>query len=135
MNDLDGGFMLSNETRPLDGGYIVQRYKILGTDIHVHAVWERYSNHSTMTTINGEWYGRIGTRRLPAFMEALPAMSDERSRIVGEWHDAQYAQAYEMILRAFPELIPTRQSMGEIETYEPQWEQAGSVYCLGKIGA
>lgn len=128
--------MQHDETRTLDGGYIVKRYQIIGTDTHVHGVWERMGgmgSHSTITTVNGEWYGRIGTRRLPAWMDALPAMSAERSRIVGEWHDAQYAQAYEMILAAFPELIPTRKSMGEIETFEPEGEQIGNVYCLGEI--
>ena len=109
-----------NETRQLEA-FKVQRHRILGTRIMVYAAWERSSvmgKHSTITTIDGEWYGRVGTRHLPAWMNALPAMSDERSRIVGEYHDAQYGEAYDIIRRAFPEVCEyaARESMGELET-------------------
>jgi hypothetical protein len=111
---------LKNETRQLEH-FKVERYRILGTRTMIYCVWEPSSpmgGHSTITTINGEWYGRVGTRRLPAWMESLKSMSDERARIVGEYHEAQYQQAYEIIRNAFPEVsILAHESMGELSTY------------------
>ena len=57
--------------------------------------------------------GRIGTRRLPAHLDALEARSDERLERVGNWHDSQYREAYVLIVEAFPEAEGTK-SMGEI---------------------
>jgi hypothetical protein len=81
------------------------------------------TGHSTITStcvddVEGGWWGRLGTDRLPADLDALPAMSDERIAAVVAWHDALYATAYALIRRAFPELneVGARESMGEITT-------------------
>jgi hypothetical protein len=60
-------------------------------------------------------FGRLGTDRLPASIDALPAMSDERSRQVKAWREAVYKDAYELIIKAFPEAAAGRRNMGDIE--------------------
>jgi hypothetical protein len=60
-------------------------------------------------------FGRLGTDRLPASIDALPAMSEERSRQVNAWREAVYTDAYELIIKAFPEAATGRRDMGAIE--------------------
>lgn len=115
-----------NEQRKTPAGQIVTRTRILGTSIHVYAVWEesRGNQHSTITYTCTEFSpaGRIGTRRLPAALDALPALTDERIDAVTAWHAAQYAEAYAAILQAYPEAgaPDARRSLGEIETYQEE---------------
>lgn len=92
------------------GALLVQRYKIIGTELEVFEAWERetgktgtsFFSHSTITTIDGQWYGRVGTRCLPADVEALAPGSDERIARVRDWHQRQAQQAHESIIAAHP---------------------------------
>jgi hypothetical protein len=105
----------------------IKSTKIIGTTITVYSAYEPAAHglpgagwdHSTLTSEDGSdgFLGRIGTRRLPAELEALPAYSDERLAAVGAWQEAQYREAYALILAAHPEAIDGRRSMGEIEVY------------------
>ncbi len=57
-------------------------------DYKTYTVWECGSiigTHSTITTRDGKWYGRLGTRQLPANLEELPAMTDYRINKVREF--------------------------------------------------
>jgi len=110
---------MENETRSLEGGVVVKRYNIITTDLWCYRAYEPSSimgAHSTITTIDGKWYGEIGSRRLPGWMDAMPS-GDERSRVVGEYIEANYEQEYALIVRAFPEAANGRRSMGEISIY------------------
>lgn len=93
----------------------VQKTRIIGTRLDVYSAWEPYAGHSTLTHVDGVRYGRIGTAPLPAALEALPAMSDERSRAVRAWHADEYRRAYVAIESAHPETRGASRDMGEIE--------------------
>lgn len=95
-------------------GTTVMRNRIIGTDTVVWSAWEPYDGHSALTWIDGEKVGRIGTRRLPADLDALPAYSDERIRAVRAWHEAQYQDAYAAIIATVPWLTGYKTDMGEI---------------------
>ena len=109
---------------PLAEGRILKRTPIIGTRTTVYSVWEPTSDpvqgpHGTITTIEGVWYGRLGTRRdLPPELEVLPPMSAERSERVGRWHEDQYDIAYRLIIDAYPKAAFGRFSMGEISLEE-----------------
>jgi hypothetical protein len=92
----------------------IQQTRIIGTNVVVYSAWEPMAGHSTMTTIDGAWWGRIGCRPLPAELDALPARSDERFLAVTEWHEAQYQEAYSAILAQAPEARGGYLKMGEI---------------------
>ncbi len=73
--------------------------RIMGTSTTVYEAYEPSSvagNHSTITTIDGEWFGKIATRRLPAEINAMP-IGLERSAAVDAFHKARYAEAYAAI--------------------------------------
>lgn len=96
---------------------IVRKSRIIGTRIDVYVVWEPSAltgQHSSLTTIDGKWYGRVGTRPLPAALDALPAMSDERYNAVKRFHEEQYQEAYALIIATHPEAFYGRPDMGEI---------------------
>lgn len=98
------------------GDKVVKKYSVAATDLLVYDAWEPSAimgRHSTITTIEGRWYGRVGTRYLTPDVEALPP-GDERSRVVGKWHEDQYEEAYRLIIQAFPEATAGKRSMGEI---------------------
>lgn len=95
-------------------GLTVVRYGITGTDLTVYTVWEPYAQHGTSYRLDEANVGRVGTRRLPADLEALTAYSSERSKAVGAWYAAQYDEAYAAIVTAFPEAADGRRDMGEI---------------------
>lgn len=115
------------------GTFRIQRYKILGGgDYWVYEVWEvspplndhggpiscaekGVRAHSSITLIDGRWYGKLGSRPLPVWMdELLTPMSEDRSRMVSQYHEVNYSQAYELIVQAFPEASYGRKSMGSI---------------------
>ena len=103
----------------------VIRSEIIGTRMVVLSAWEPSvrlgsitHGHATITTLDGACYGRIGTRRLPAELEALPAMSAVRSAAVGAWQQAQYGEAVAAILAQYPGAIDGVTSMGEITIIE-----------------
>lgn len=114
------------ETVELPCGAIVQRYRIIGTDNVVYQACrpltqcpERGASHSAWWRHDERWYGRVGTDRLPPELDALPAMSLERSRAVDDWHAGLYDDAYRLIVAAFPGATG-RRDMGEIHATEPR---------------
>jgi hypothetical protein len=96
--------------------YLVYRFRVLGTRMTVYAVYEPTYNgadHGTVTTFHGRWYGRVGTRRIPPEIQALP-LGEERTRAVEAHYSQQYELAYQVILRAFPEAADGEREAGEI---------------------
>ena len=100
---------------------MVHRTPILCSTTVVFSVWERgtlCTTHSSITSDEQGWLGRLGTRRLPAELEALPA-GDERSTRVRAFHAEQYEAAYAAIVAEYgekePAVLAGRRSMGEIE--------------------
>lgn len=102
-----------NEWRQI-GDQWVNKYSIACTTMVVYDVWERFSSsnegghytrsHSTITyRDDGVCLGEITTRDISAEMDALPAYSEERSRAVVAWYDANKALARALTLAAFPE--------------------------------
>ncbi len=112
---------------------LVETTRIIGTDTVYFSAWESVTahgenSHGTYKTSpmgNGAdytWYGRVGTRRLPADFNALPAFSEERKAAVGAWHAAQYDEAYAAIVKHpdFPaQPKHEHRSMGEISCQIP----------------
>jgi hypothetical protein len=123
---------LPGETRWLDEKAI-RRTQIIGSPSVIYTAYEPSvlfarepgEGHSSTMTLDGRAMGKIGTRRLPADLDALPAYSAERSRAVGEFHRRQYEEAYSLIERAFPEARHGRRRDGEIETILHGWKKAG----------
>lgn len=104
---------------------VVKKYNIAATDLIVYDVWEPSElagPHSTVTTIDGRWYGRLGTRRSTSELEGLAPGSEERFRAVGKWHDDQFEEAYRLIVQAFPEASGGERSMGQISLH---WSPSG----------
>ncbi len=99
---------------------IVTATRIIGTSCVVYTAWEPHTgdmlggNHSTQQTIDGVRMGRIGTRRLPAHLDDLPAGSDERLQAVREWQRTEEQRAYACILTKHPEVATGTRDMGEI---------------------
>jgi hypothetical protein len=79
-----GPWML-NAWEPSEMGSDTGHNTIMSSDLGTHS--------------KGQWWGRIGCRRLPADLDALPRGS-ERLRRVEAWHRAQYAEAYQLIVQA-----------------------------------
>jgi hypothetical protein len=96
---------------------VVQCFQIIGTEIYVIQALEPRTNHTTIEDVDGHWFGHVGTRALPAELDALPALSEERSKKVGGWHQAQYAEALAMIEATFPGAVAASfmQFMGSIQ--------------------
>lgn len=108
---------MATTTKTLDSGIKVQRTEIIGGGV-TYSAWAPSSltgNHGTISTIDGAWYGRLGTERLPADLEALPAMTEQRSTAVRAWQNTRYEAAYEAILEAFPGAFGGRRTMGSID--------------------
>jgi hypothetical protein len=99
------------EIRHLSNG--VQIHRIDGYGFTTYDVYEPYSGHSTITFEEGVKLGRIGTRSLPADLDALKPWSHEREDAVRAWHAAQYEEAYGLIDQAYPHNWG-RRSMGMI---------------------
>jgi hypothetical protein len=101
----------------------VERIKILGTKYISYRAYEPSTltgAHSTLTTINDEWYGEIASRRLPAELDTLPMYSSTRLQAVRSWQKEQYEEGYAAIYAAYPHLqgIPHHKDMGEISSLE-----------------
>lgn len=104
------------------GDKVVNKYNIAGSNLIVYNAWEPsgiFGPHSTITMIEGKWYGRIGTRRLSPDIEKLQAGSKERIEAVGKAFESQYEEAYKLIEGLYPESANGRHTMGEIEKYWP----------------
>ena len=111
---------------------VVRCSSIIGTDWISCDAWEpepfydpAMRGHSTIThleppeVLRPAWYGRIGTRPLPAELEALKPFSDERLKAVGQWHEEQYAEGCALIKRVFPEFAAGKCVMGHVEEFRP----------------
>jgi len=88
-----------HETRRI-GDKVIKKYSVATTDVIVYEAWEPshiMGPHATITSIDGEWYGRIGTRRPPSEVERLPAGSEERWRAVGKCYDEQYEEGEKLL--------------------------------------
>ena len=87
----------------------------------IYSAWEPgkvMGNHTSITRIDEEWYGQIGSRMLPAELEALPAYTQERLDKVQAWQEAQYTEAYHAIREEVEVPGSARYSMGEISWTE-----------------
>lgn len=112
----------ADETRITETGIIVKRSRILSSQIVVYTAWERQGalsdhSHQTITTIDGAWYGTVGSRRDDSTFRHLPGGSDERIAAVRAHYNACYAEAHAAILAVFPEAANGRRVGGEIEMY------------------
>lgn len=113
------------------GDKVLKKYSVTHTDLIVYEAWEPselMGPHATITSIDTQWYGRIGTRRPPPELERLPAGSEERFRAVGKWYEDQYEEAYRLIIQAFPEAKAGKHSMGEITLH---WSRIGTLASSG----
>ena len=109
-----------------DGALVIQRIDWGGQSPNAFATltaWVPSSimgEHSTITHIEGRCYGQVGTERLPRWIDALPAMTEERSAAVRSWHALNYGRAYEAIEAAVPQAAePRLRDMGEITIDTP----------------
>ena len=108
----------TDEARALPSGIVVKRSRILSTQFVIYSAWERGATtgtHSTITTIDGAWYGTFHSRRDESTFAHLPGGSPERIAAVRAHYAANDAAAYEAIITAFPEATEGRRSDGEIE--------------------
>lgn len=99
------GSIIVIKHRSVGGGYVFGAYEpssIMG-------------KHSTILHVEGQCYGAVGTRRLPAEIEALP-VGLKRSAACDAFRKANVEEAYVAILMAYPEASEgTRVWNGEIE--------------------
>jgi hypothetical protein len=99
---------------------------IIGTDIVDYTAWTTgdpmdahgYRHYSEWQSFDGRFYGRIGSRRIPATIEAMVGGSPERVEAAHAHSAAQYEEAYAMIVAAFPHTANGRRSMGRITVHE-----------------
>ena len=109
----------------------IRKINILGTNTYIFSAWEPTTlkgtnhtpiipSHSTITTINGQWYGRIGTREITPELNSIP-VGLERFEKMKEYREGQYNEAYQAILTEYPELKNQniKYDMGEIEIAYP----------------
>lgn len=98
--------------------------KILGGgSTKVYSVWTpshpfaSFKGHSTITRFEGDhrWWGRVGTDRLPEWLDKMPPGTDDRIVAVSMWRANIEEIAYSLIILAHPEAVDGRRSMGEIE--------------------
>lgn len=107
-------------------GVVVERYRILGTDIFVHVAYEPlvkskehpFGDHSTITTIDGKWFGQISTTYLPETFKDLKVGSKERTDAVIEYYASEYQRAYAEIIEVFPYCANGTKYAGQIEVYK-----------------
>lgn len=102
---------------------VVNRYRIIGTDIYVYAVYayadgKAWRDYSTHQTFDGRSYGRVGTRRIGPDIEAMAG--DERIAAAHAHSAAQYDEAYAAIVAHYPEAAGGHRSMGQITVAEAQ---------------
>jgi hypothetical protein len=112
----------ANEDRTTSNGIVVQRFRILSTQCVVYRAYERtiggaFGSHQTVTTIDGEWYGTLHSRRDDSTYRHLAGGSDERIAAVRAHYNATDAEAYEAILAAFPDAASGKRNDGDIEIW------------------
>jgi len=87
------------------------------------SVWEPISGllqlhgHGSVASVDGNWYGCIGTRSLPEEMDALNPFSDQGKCAVRSFIDGQYEESYALINAQYYDLIFTH----------------GAIYSMGNI--
>lgn len=122
---------MSKNVVVLESGKIVERFQVLTTGIVVYKVWEQTEfpyGHSTITRLDGigGWLGQVTSRRVPADIDSLPAMTDERISAVRAWMAENEKESVDAIFEAFPHLLDrflvqsetrARITSGEIEEY------------------
>lgn len=106
------------------GSFIVRAFSIIGTDRVVCDVFEPWAGHGTFATIDGARVGRVGTRPLPATIDALPVRSDARLAAFDAWHAAECAEALAAIREAFGQ-VGQDAGMGEVEATAAEFLMAG----------
>jgi len=140
MKDATLAIRFVNETKRIStmtGDVVVRKYPILGTNHLTYDAWEHTKDgHSTITFFKGEgWKGRVGTKRLPKHLEALPAYSQDRLRKVKAWQEQEYSRAYRYIEEAFPSIkgVGTRR-MGQIDLEVRAMKDGNSSGIMGQAG-
>lgn len=86
--------------------YAIERTKIIGTNLYVFTAWEcddEHCQHSTIKHIGDVRYGQVSSRRLPAYIEAIPLGSDARLAAVSAWQAGRDAAERRLIESIFPE--------------------------------
>jgi hypothetical protein len=105
-----------SEWRQVEGGKLVHRYSIAGTRTIVFAAYEParlMGTHSTITTCNGAWVGTVASRALPPELDDMHG--EERYAAVDAWRQDKEAQAYALIVQAYPDAIFGQRRHGDIE--------------------
>lgn len=105
-----------------DRKYMVKLYNIIGTGLWIADAWELVDGgmldcgFSTITFVDHQLYGRIGTNPDKAKYAHLPPYSKDRSDACMAAFNEIYEQAYKLIFEAFPELraMGHKRSMGEV---------------------
>ena len=98
----------------------IDKYTIIGTNITKFAAYEPTTFdrnqgylHSTIThSLDTVCYGQIGTRRPTT---PLPTSPEDRYTAVMAHYNAQYEEAYALIIAQYPEATNGLRDMGEIE--------------------
>ncbi len=101
----------------------VQVTNIIGTRLVVCTAWEPKIDrqHSTITTIGGNWYGAVNSRFDEDKFAHLGSWTDERVEQVTAYQTEQKDRAYRIIEKRinFPDDLPVRKRSGEIEIIFP----------------
>ena len=85
----------------------VRSHKIIGTNTTIYSAWALTSaigGYHTITYIDDQCYGQMGTERITPELDALPPRSSERSAAVKSYRAARCRSAIDAILDAHPEL-------------------------------
>lgn len=81
----------------------------------IYSAWEKGKRSAgTLTHIDGEVYGRIGTDPDPALFDHLPAYSAQRIAACEYAYGVRRLLAYELIMAEFPGLTGGGWGHGEI---------------------
>lgn len=114
---------MKNESKILRDGTVVRKYKTIGTcrwtfeaAVPVESFSESgYSSFSRGE--DGQLLAILGSERLPAEIDALPALSDERSLVVRGYRAVCCGRAYAKIAEAFPEAAVGRREYGRLSVW------------------
>jgi len=106
--------LVGRTTQTAHKGFLIQRID-WGT-YETLTAWEPsalFTGHSTITYIDGQCWGRIGTDPLTADLDAL-VRGPNRTRLVRAWQAATYERAYAVLAEAVPGAEAGTRDMGEI---------------------
>lgn len=127
-------FDVTSKFHEIEPGLVVHAYNILTTKTWTAILLEKTAwtlqggTHSSLYYVRpdqssdglesvtefGE-YGNYESARLPKELDALPAMTKERSDAVDAWRTEREEFAYRLIVQAFPEFAEGRRSSGHID--------------------